>query len=109
MPIDFSKKGINFLKFSMPTKASEYMISGTPVLLFCSNEVSLYQHAAKYKWAYCVKENNEQVLYDAIKFLLENENERKKISETAVRFAENHFDDIIVSSDFRESFSKLMQ
>lgn len=47
MPIDFSKKGIAFLKYSMPTKASEYMISGTPILLYADQSVSLIDHAKK--------------------------------------------------------------
>jgi hypothetical protein len=33
---DFDEKAICFLRYSMPTKASEYMISGTPSGIFSS-------------------------------------------------------------------------
>ena len=38
---DFDKKSISFLKYSMPTKASEYMISGTPVLVYSHGETAV--------------------------------------------------------------------
>ena len=33
---DFDNNSITYLKYSMPTKASEYMISGTPTLVYSS-------------------------------------------------------------------------
>src|SRR4029079_10648542 len=33
LPYDFSKESITFIKYSMPTKAPEYMMSGTPVII----------------------------------------------------------------------------
>lgn len=36
LPYDFSARGLKFIRYSMPTKATEYMISGTPnfIILF---------------------------------------------------------------------------
>jgi len=108
MPVDFSKKGINFLRYSMPTKASEFMISGTPIMLFCDPKVSLSQHALKYGWAYHVEHNDSIILSEAIKYLIDNENIRIGIAQTAVKFAEHHFDANRVSVNFKNLFVQLM-
>ena len=33
IPADFSGAGVKFIRYSMPTKVSEYMATGTPVLV----------------------------------------------------------------------------
>ncbi|MEO7049825.1 MAG: hypothetical protein ABI091_31260, partial [Ferruginibacter sp.] len=50
LPLDFDKDGIHFAQFSMPTKTSEYMISGTPILVFADESTALVKYALKYKW-----------------------------------------------------------
>ena len=66
LPNDFDSKSISFLKYSMPTKASEYMVSGTPILLYSSIETAVTKHALKYNWAYVVSEKNTKKLEFAI-------------------------------------------
>lgn len=104
MPIDFSQEGIEFLKYSMPTKASEYMISGTPILLYCNKEVSLYNDAVKYGWATTVTEKDLKKIKEKIMEILENENLRLKITRCAISHAKNNFDSNTVRNSFHKQF-----
>jgi glycosyltransferase involved in cell wall biosynthesis len=107
LPIDFSSKGINFLKYSMPTKVTEFMISGTPILLFCDQQVSLFDHATKYGWAYTVSERSNDLLKKALIELLEDSNIRKKISKTALDFAISNYNASVVRYNFQNKFITL--
>ena len=51
LPYDFSPKAIRSIRFSMPTKAPEYMISGTPIIIFAPKVTALVKYANKYEWA----------------------------------------------------------
>lgn len=104
MPIDYTKKGIQFLKYSMPTKASEYMISGTPILLYCHPEVSLYSHAKEHGWASIVSERNNETLKNKIKELISNIDLRLELSKTSKTYAKNNFDSAIVRKNFMNQF-----
>ncbi|MFZ4707043.1 MAG: hypothetical protein ACOYMF_13640 [Bacteroidales bacterium] len=103
MPNDFDAKSITFLKYSMPTKASEYMVSGTPILLYSSPETAVAMHAAKYNWAYVVSENDTGKLETAIAGIYQNTGLRERLGNTARDFAIRNYDDIIIRDLFRKS------
>ena len=89
---DFSQEGIRFLKYSMPTKAPEYMISGTPVLVYASAETALYRLFHENECGHCVTMQSSQVLANAFKLLLEDLSYRSTLSRNAVAYATEHFD-----------------
>jgi glycosyltransferase involved in cell wall biosynthesis len=99
---DFSKKGIRYLKFSMPTKAPEYMISGTPVLVYASSETALYKLFEGNKLGHCVSMRSVHDLTDAINKLLSNIQYREELSNTAVNYAIEHFDSDKVRTKFQQ-------
>jgi glycosyltransferase involved in cell wall biosynthesis len=101
---DFDEKGKDFLKYSMPTKASEYMISKVPILLFSDYSSAVYKHAEKNKWAYLVGENDHYKLKAAILELIENIELREEISERAFHFAKANFDNEIIREKFKNEF-----
>ena len=103
LPLDFDEESINFARYSMPTKASEYMISGTPTLIYAPSGIALTDHAKENKWAYIVCEREKQKLKKAIIDLSINEVLRKKIGESAVLFAKENFDSLKVRDHFRQS------
>ena len=105
LPNDFDKKSISFLKYSMPTKASEYMASGTPVLVFSSSETALTKHALKYGWGYVVSENSTDKLEAAISKLYKDMDMRIALGYWAKEFALEHYD----SEKIREGFKKAVQ
>lgn len=100
LPNDFDKNSVSFLKHSMPTKASEYMVSGTPVLVFSSSESAVTKHALKHKWAYVVSENSQEKLESAIRNLFEDEDLRIRIGTHAKAYAIKHFDGETVRTRF---------
>ena len=92
LPLDFNKDGIKFARLSMPGKASEYMISGTPILLFSSDEMEVVRHAKIHKWALCVTENDNNLLKNAILKFYKDFNIRKMYGKTAHEYALINFD-----------------
>lgn len=100
IPNDFDENSINFLRYSMPTKASEYMITGTPILIYASDEMAVAQHAMKHKWAYVVNRNDLNLLEKAICELYNNEDLRMNLGNTARNFAINNYDGCIIRKEF---------
>jgi glycosyltransferase involved in cell wall biosynthesis len=104
LPNDFENHSIAFLKHSMPTKASEYMISGSPILVYSSIETAVTRHALKYGWGYVVSENDNSKLKSAITEIYEKKDLRSKLGNTAREYAIKNYDDVIVRENFRNSF-----
>lgn len=105
IPNDFDDQSISYLKFSMPTKASEYMVSGTPILVYSSIKNAITKHALKYEWAFVVSEKNFKKLEDGIREAYENKDLRIKLGSSAKEFAKKHFDSNIVRNEFRKAFT----
>ncbi len=98
---DFHPDGIRFLKYSMPTKAPEYMISGTPILIYASAETALYKFFHHNNCGHCVAKRNITELANAFRLLLHDINYRKILSRNAVAYAIEHFDSDKVRQDFQ--------
>lgn len=103
LPNDFESSSISFLRYSMPTKASEYMISGTPVLLYSSTETAVTKHALKYNWAYIVSEQNKQLLETAIEQLYSNKELRSKLGSLAREYAINNYNGVTIREQFKKT------
>lgn len=104
LPQDFDKKSIDFLRYSFPTKVSEYMISGTPVLVYGDVQTGLTKYAIKNKWAYVVTEPKIEKLVNAINDLFNDINLRKQLGTLAQSIALEKEDANIVKNNFRKSF-----
>jgi hypothetical protein len=88
----------------MPTKASEYMISGTPIIVFCNCNLSIYKHAEKYNWAYLIGSNDVELLKMGIMDLIESISKRESFAKKAIQFASENFDDVKVRQEFHQIF-----
>ncbi len=109
LPYDFSEDSIKFIGYSMPTKAPEYMMSGTPVIVYAPKVTAIVKDAENNKWAKIVTENSIDQLAVAIKELYQNEAERKQIATTAIAIAETKFNSIKVRHQFREIISSITE
>ncbi len=89
---DFSKEGLDYLKFSMPTKASEYMISGTPILVYSPEEIAVSRFFMQNECGLVVSRHDREELLQAFKFIIDNKEYQEKISRNAVRCAMEKFD-----------------
>jgi glycosyltransferase involved in cell wall biosynthesis len=101
LPYDFSPKSIQFIGYSMPTKATEYMISGTPVIIFSPEQTALVNYAKKHHWAKIVTDNNVIALSKAIASLIQNKTERQLLAQTAIKIAKDNHSLSRVTDEFR--------
>jgi glycosyltransferase involved in cell wall biosynthesis len=106
---DFHKEGIDFLKYSMPTKVSEYMISGTPILIYASGETAVSKFFDENECGCCVTEQDPVKLNDAFRLLIDNEEYRQKIGFRAVDIAKELFDADKVKNDFQQLIINLVK
>ena len=102
LPYDFSEESIRYIKYSMPTKASEYMVSGTPVIIFAPEVTALAQYAKKDAWARVITENNTSALAVELKSLIEEKELRQKIARKAIQTAEENHSSYKVKAEFKK-------
>jgi glycosyltransferase involved in cell wall biosynthesis len=109
LPYDFSKHSIRYIQYSMPTKAPEYMISGTPIIVYSPKSTAIVKYAEKYQWAQVVTENNIESLSKAIMALITNKDLRTKIASNAKKIAEEKHNSFIVSRNFKDLICSIAQ
>ena len=101
IPYDFSPTAIKFIKFSMPTKAPEYMISGSPIIVFAPAETAIAKYAKKYNWAKVITEDNPLDVSEGIKQLILDKFQRRRYAQNAVKLAVKNHNAIDVTNKFR--------
>lgn len=99
---DFSKSAMDYLRYSMPTKASEFMISGTPILIYAPVEAAVMTFFIKNECGYCVSHHSLDEILKGIQYLISNEEYRKKISFNAVSLAKDKFSAEKVRKEFHD-------
>lgn len=109
LPYDFSKISLRYVKYSMPTKVSEYMISGTPIIVFAPEETALVKYAQECDWAKVVTENDIDVLSEAITQFVENRKMREHMAQNAISIAEKNHNSVSVTKQFRNLICSLVK
>lgn len=90
LPLSFRKKHAN-LHLSMPTKTTEYLISGVPTLVFAPEASAVAQFANQHNVACVVNNNNLNKLCKATNRLINDFKYREQLSQNAVkRILEHH-------------------
>ena len=107
LPYDFSDKSIKFIGYSMPTKAPEYMASGSPIIIFAPKVTALVQYAKKYDCAKVVTENKVELLTEAMKSLMLDENLRAQLSKRAVETVDKSHNAVEVRDRFQNLICSL--
>ena len=108
LPYDFSEESTNFIRYSMPTKATEYMMSGTPIIIFSPQDTAIVKYAEMYHWAVIVTENKVKVLAEAIKNTIQNKQIREYITTNAKLVAEQHHGSKLITRNFQKVISSLL-
>jgi len=98
---DFDEESVNFLRYSMPTKASEFMISGTPILVYSHFDTAISKFFKENSCGYCVSDHDLVKLSEAIMFIVNNEEYRAMLSRNAVKLAASMFDSRKVRLSFQ--------
>ena len=108
LPLDFTNLGLKFSRYSMPTKASEYMASGIPILVFAPRETAISMFCLKYQCGYCVNSQEMNDLEKAINLLINDFDYRSIIVDRAKRLAFQLFDGERVRGNFQSLISQLL-
>ena len=106
LPYDFSPESLAYIKYSMPTKASEYMASGTPIIIYAPEETALVDYAEYGNWATIVTDKKESNLIEGLKKMIFEEDYRQNLAETAKNVAIRRHDISVVSKDFQRILLK---
>ncbi|HEY3371204.1 MAG TPA: glycosyltransferase [Prolixibacteraceae bacterium] len=102
LPMDFDKDSLTYLKYSMPTKVPEYLVSGVPILVLAHEITALYKYAKSENWAFINSTNNEK---DIEKLLIEIRNnymKRIEIAEIAKSVGNRNHNINIVRDSFKQ-------
>lgn len=102
LPYDFSPESRSYIKYSMPTKAPEYMASGTPIIIYAPKETALVKYAEKNHWAEVVTESRISVLAEKLKNLILKKALREEIAEAAKNVAKTRHDSNLVAREFEQ-------
>jgi glycosyltransferase involved in cell wall biosynthesis len=103
LPLDFEGRGLEFARFSMPTKAVEYMASGTPTLVYAPAEHAVSRYAIAEGWAWVVGRRNGEELADGLRLLAEDGEKREHLARKAIETARAHHDAGTVREGFRSA------
>ena len=109
LPYDFSAEALSYIKYSMPTKAPEYMASGTPIIIFAPRDTALVQYSEKFKCAAVVTDNEIDALAEKLKNLILNQSLRKQIAITAKETAKKRHSSRLVGKEFRSIISTVAE
>jgi glycosyltransferase involved in cell wall biosynthesis len=105
LPMDSDDRNLSYIRLSMPTKAPEYMICGTPVLVYAPQNTALYNYSEKMKWSFSVKGNDLLSLKNALRNLYTDEQVRMQLSSQAYHIAQINHDSLHVRKEFQEALS----
>lgn len=102
---DFDKKSRKYMKFSMPTKATEYMASGVPILVFAPSDNAVTKYALAEGWGYVVDQESDKLFQKGIMELLKNRELRTRLITNAKQTVLKNHDAEKVREKFREALS----
>jgi hypothetical protein len=104
LPMDFDKKSLTYIKYSMPTKVPEYLVSGVPILVLAPEITALYKYAKSEKWAFI--NGNESEIEKLLFEIRNNYNKRVEVSEIAKSVGRRNHDINLVRASFNELLSQ---
>ena len=103
LPVNFDKKTVQYIRYSMPTKVPAYLLSGTPVLVYGPSETAQAKYAQKDKWGYIVDQRGIDQLKQAMQTLIADKSLREKLSSQAQIVASKNHDVAKVRKLFQQT------
>jgi glycosyltransferase involved in cell wall biosynthesis len=107
LPLDFTVEGLMFAKLSFPTKATEFMLSGIPILVFAPSDTELSKYFSKNLCGFCLTRNSESDIRNALEYIISHPDERRTISRQAIKVARENFDSRRVRNEFMRTLAQL--
>lgn len=100
---DFDPNSLLLNRYSMPTRATEFMMSGTPVLIYGPGELAVVEYAQKEKWGKVVSSSNIEQLIQAIFLLMDDQTLREKLGHQAREVAVRNHNAVHIREGFRKA------
>lgn len=102
LPLGFSQSSRLYTRLSMPTKLTEYMASGVPMIVNCPVEIALSKYVTESKCAFVCNEQNENALKETLLTVI---SDRSKVEEIVIHALEEaqHHDIAIIRERFRSA------
>ena len=101
IPYDFDNQSIRFIQYSMATKVSEFMASGTPILVYAPEQTAVVKYALSNKWGSVVSQRNKPLLKQMIIQLIQTPGLRESLGRQAQALATRNHDALKVREQFR--------
>ena len=109
LPVNFEKQAIRFIKYSMPTKVPEYLMSNVPILLYGPKNIAQIEYARTYGWGVVVDEDNREKLQDIIKNTVLNQELKSTLIEKAKKTACSNHDQNKVVKRFQDKILEAVE
>jgi glycosyltransferase involved in cell wall biosynthesis len=106
---DWDAKSRAYSRLSMPTKAAEYMASGTPILVYGPEGHAVIEYGRKHGWAHVVSEDDPRTLKAALRELATNQLLRERLGRSAMQVAAQNHDSQRMRSYFQETLAGTVQ
>lgn len=101
LPVNFDTQAVRYIRYSMPTKVPAYLFSGTPILVYGSEQTAQVKYARNAGWGYVVSERDWTRVVSAIRKLATERDLRERLSRAARVAAFKNHDASSVSISFQ--------
>src|SRR5262249_13546291 len=102
LPVNFDERSKRYIGFSMPTKVPEYMLSGTPVLVYGPPDMAQVDYATREGWGMVVSERSQERLVEALRRLLQGVGLRRPYTRRARQVALQRHELATVRRNFQD-------
>lgn len=104
LPYSFHGDQRLIVSTSLPTKTSEYLASGTPILVHAPSYSSISQYAREYNWGFVVDQPDPGELKNAIHWILRNQELQDRLAGNAIKVVQEFHDINKVRGEFVQHF-----
>ncbi len=102
LPYDLKGVSSQYYKFSMPTKLSEYMASGTPILVVAPSDTALYEYVYTKQVGFTSDTDDLDSLSSLIEEIYIDYTKRKFYAKRAIEFVIGDSESKLIRDNFRE-------
>jgi len=106
LPMDFDNDSLTYIKYSMPTKVPEYLISGVPIFVLAHGITALYKYAKSGNWAFINSTEETKDIENILMNIRNDYNKRVEISNIAKSIGQQNHDISIVRSLFKKMINE---
>lgn len=103
LTLGFSEETRNYVKLSMPTKLTEYLASGSPILLYAPDGIALTEYLSENGAAYIC--TNEKALEETLSMAVDDQQIKEQIVLNASALSQKH-DTTIIREQFRKALTE---